>query len=142
MRPITPTKLPDFHAFCEQKFHLFHKETTVTDGRGEVDVPPKTIFSAVFLMGAMGWGSLLSCDRMLRTPIGKQWFRQKTPATSDSTMARSLEQMQLAQLRAILLDSYRLGVAAGGSKCQLRSGKMRIGIIDGCGFGRLLASCF
>lgn len=93
-------------------------------------------------MGAMGWGSLLSCDRMLRTPIGKGWFRQQTPATSDSTMARSLEKMQRAQLRAILLDSYRLGVAQGSSKCQLRSGKLRIGIIDGSGFGRLLASCF
>ena len=114
----------------------------MTDGRGEVNVLPQTVFSAVFLMGAMGWGSLLSCDRMLRTPIGKRWFRQKTPATSDSTMARSLEQMQLARLRAILLDSLRLGVADGGSKYQLRSGNRRIGIIDGSGFGRLLASCF
>ena len=57
-------------------------------------------------------------------------------------MARSLEQMQLAQLRAVLLDSLRLGVAHGGSKCQLRSGKMRLGIIDGSRFGRLWASCF
>ena len=91
-------------------------------------------------MGTMGWGSLLSCDRMLRTPIGKQWFRQKTPAASDSTMARSLEQMQLARLRQILLDSYRLGVADGGSKCELRGGKQRIGIIDGSGFGQLAPS--
>lgn len=137
MRPITPTKLPDFRAFCEQRFHLSHKAATVTDGRGEVNVPPKTVFSAVFLMGAMGWGSLLSCDTMLRTPIGKQWFRRKTPATSDSTMARSLEKMQLAPLRQALLDSYHLGVADGGSKCELRAGKMRIGIIDGSGFGQL-----
>lgn len=100
-------------------------------------MPPKTVFSAVFLMGAMGWGSLLSCDTMLRTPIGKQWFRRKTPATSDSTMARSLEKMQLAPLRQALLDSYHLGVADGGSKCELRAGKMRIGIIDGSGFGQL-----
>ena len=71
-------------------------------------------------MGAMGWGSLLSCDRMLRTPVGKRWFRQQTPAVSDTVMARSLEQMQLVQLRQNLLDSYHLGVADGRSKSQLR----------------------
>ena len=50
--------------------------------------------------------------------------------------------MQLSTLRQTLLDSYRLGVDDGQSKCELRAGKQRIGIIDGSGFGRLLASCF
>ena len=50
--------------------------------------------------------------------------------------------MQLGSLRQSLLDSYRLGVSAGESKCKLRHGKQRIGIIDGSSFGRLLASCF
>lgn len=93
-------------------------------------------------MGAMGWGSLLRCDQMITTPIGQRWFRAKPPAVSDSTMARSLALMDLKTLRPILLSTYRLGVAAGQSKYQLRSGKVRIGIIDGSGFGRFLASCF
>ena len=50
--------------------------------------------------------------------------------------------MQLVQLRQNLLDSYHLGVVDGRSKSQLRGGKRRIGIIDGSGFGQLLASCF
>ena len=116
MRPLTPTKLPDFRTFCQQRFRLAHKAATVRDKRGEVDIPP----SAVFLMGAMGWGALLSCDRMLRTPVGKRWFRQQTPAVSDTAMARSLYQMQLVQLRQNLLDSYHLGVVDGCSKSQLR----------------------
>ena len=120
MRPLTPTKLPDFRTFCQHRFHLAHKAATVRDKRGEVDIPPSTVFSAVFLMGAMGWRSLLSCDRMLRTPVGKRWFRQQTPAVSDTTMARSLYQMQLVQLRQNLLDSYHLGVVDGRSKSQLR----------------------
>jgi len=142
VRPRTPTKLPDFRALCQHRFHLAHKAATVRDKRGKVDIPPSTVFSAIFLMGAMGWGSLLSCDRMLRTPVGKRWFRQQTPAVSDTTMARSLYQIQLVQLRQNLLDFYHLGVVDGRSKSQLRGGKQRIGIVDGSGLGRLLASCF
>ena len=50
--------------------------------------------------------------------------------------------MQPVQLRQNLLDSYHLGVVDGRGKSQLRGVKRRIGIIDGSGFGRLLASCF
>ena len=57
-------------------------------------------------------------------------------------MARSLQAMDLHSLRQILLASYRHGVGYGQSKYQLHSGKRRIGIIDGSGFGRFLASCF
>ncbi len=57
-------------------------------------------------------------------------------------MARSLEVMDLHSLRQILLASYRQGINSGQSKYQLRSGKRRIGIIDGSGFGRFFASCF
>ena len=41
-----------------------------------------------------------------------------------------------------MLDSYHLGVVDGRSKSRLRGVKRCIGIIDGSGFGRLLASCF
>jgi len=75
---------------------------------------------------------------MLRTHIGQRWFRQKTPAVSDSTMARSLETMTISKLRPILYDGSRKGV----SKCNLRYGKLRIGILDGSSFGRFEASCF
>ena len=57
-------------------------------------------------------------------------------------MARSLEVMDLHSLRQILLASYRQGINSGQSKYQLRSGKRRIGIIDGSGFGRFFASFF
>ena len=50
---------------------------------------------------------------MLRTPVGKRWFRQQIPAVSDITMARGLYQMQLVQLRQNLLDSCHLGVVDG-----------------------------
>jgi len=141
VKPIEPRNLPDFQSFCEQKFHLTHQATAVRDKRSDSKIPASTIFDAVFLMGAMGWGSLLRCNQMLRTPLGQRWFRRKTPAVSDSTMARSLELMDLETLRPILLSVYRLGVESGQSKCQLRDGKLRIGIIDGTCFGRFLASC-
>ena len=56
-------------------------------------------------------------------------------------MARSLEVMDLETLRPTLRASYRVGVEVGASKCDLRHGKLCIGIIDGSGFGRFLASC-
>ena len=55
-------KLPDFQSFCETKFRLSHYAKQVKDRRGEVKIPASTVFSAVLLMGAMGWGSLLRCD--------------------------------------------------------------------------------
>ena len=57
-------------------------------------------------------------------------------------MARSLESMTIGKLRTRLYDSYRLGNRKGVSKCNLRYGKLRIGILDGSSFGRLQASCF
>jgi len=142
VKPIDVKKLPDFQSFCETKFRLSHYAKQVKDRRGEVKIKASTVFSAVLLMGAMGWGSLLRCDQMIRTPIGQRWFKRKPPAVSDSTMARSLTLMELPCLRPILLSSYRLGVNSGQSKYQLRDGKRRIGIIDSSGFGRFLASCF
>ncbi len=142
MRPIDAKKLPDFQSFCETKFHLSHRASQVRDRRGDSKIPPATVFSAIWLMGTMGWGSLLRCDQMIRTPIGQRWFGAKPPAVSDSTMARSLALMELDTLRPILLASYRLGIPSGQSKYQLRSGKRRIGIIDGSQLGRFLASCF
>jgi len=142
VKSINAKKLPDFQSFCETKFRLSHYARQVRDRRDEVKIPASTVFSAVLLMGAMGWGSLLRCDQMIRTPIGQRWFRRKRPAVSDSTMARSLTSMELPCLRPILLSSYRLGVNSGQSKYQLRDGKRRIGVIDSSGFGRFLASCF
>ena len=142
MKTIDVKKLPDFQSFCGTKFCLSHYARQVKDRRGEVKIPASTVFSAVFLMGAMGWGSLLRCDQMIRTPVGQRWFGRKTPPVSDSTMARSLQVMDLKTLQQIWLASYRQGINSGQSKYQLRSGKRRIGIIDGSGFGRFLASCF
>jgi len=136
------TKLPDFRSFCESEFHLTHRTSLVSDGRQNASIPACTVYHATFLMGALGLGSLLASDQMLRTPVGQRWFRQKTPAVSDSTMARSLETMKIEQLRPILYDAYRLGSRKGVSKCHLRGGKLRIGILDGSSFGRLQASCF
>ena len=56
-------------------------------------------------------------------------------------MARSLEEMAISKLRSILYDAYRLGLKQGVSKCSLRGGNLRLGILDGSGFGRFQASC-
>lgn len=135
-------KLPQFRSFCESKFHLTHWASCVKDKRHAVEIEASTIYHAVFLMGTLGLGSLLACDQTLRTPIGQLWFKQKGPVVSDTTMARSLETMNISLLRPILYSAYRLGRRQGLSKCNLRSGKLRIGLVDGSTFGKFEASCF
>jgi hypothetical protein len=136
-------QLPDFRSFMESSFHLSFRESRVTDGRVAPEITASTVFHAVCFMGAMGLPSLLQCDQALRTPIGGSWFphHKSYPVVSDTTMARSLESMGLDELRPILHDAYRLGCVTGVSKCPLRSGRLRIGIVDGSDFGRFKASC-
>ncbi len=134
-------QLPDFRSFMESRFHMSFRSSQVTDGRVAPDIAASVVFHAVCFMGALGLPSLLQCDQALRTPVGQKWFGQKKPAASDSTMARSLESMGLDELRCVLHDAYRLGCGAGISKCPLRSGNLRIGIVDGSVFGRFGASC-
>ena len=50
--------------------------------------------------------------------------------------------MKLDSLRPMLYNAYRLGRTDGLSKCPLREGNLRIGIVDGSSFGRFEASCF
>jgi len=136
------SKLPSFRHFCESHFHLSSRISDVDDGRSNVQIPASTIVSAIAFMGALGLGSLLACDQMLRTFVGFSWFGKKKPVVSDTTMARSLETMEIAPLRLMLSDSFRLGRSFGLSKCPLRAGELRIGIVDGSTFGRFEASCF
>ncbi len=134
-------QVPDFRSFMESRFHLSFRASQVTDGRVAPDISASVVFHAVCFMGAFGLPSLLQCDQALRTPVGQKWFGQKKPAASDSTMARSLESMGFDELRSILHNAYRLGCGAGMSKCPLRSGNLRIGMVDGSVFGRFQASC-
>jgi len=133
--------VPDFRSFMESRFHMGFRASQVTDGRVAPDIAASVVFHAVCFMGALGLPSLLQCDQALRTPVGQKWFGQKKPAASDSTLARSLESMGFDELRSILHNAYRLGCGAGMSKCPLRSGSLRIGIVDGSVFGRFQASC-
>lgn len=136
------SKLPSFVHFCSSEFNLNYRTSQAQDGRDKVDIPASTVVSAITFMGALGLGSLLQCDQMLRTPVGNMWFGNTKPAVSDSTMAGSLETMELDSLRPMLYDAYRLGRTFGESKCPLREGNIGIGIVDGSSFGRFEASCF
>ena len=138
-------QLPNFRSFVESRFHLNHRTSGVDDGRIDPDIPAHVVFHAICFMGALGLPSLLQCDQVLRTPISHSWFKQHksspNPVVSDSTMCRSLESMRLSKVRSILHSAYLLGCNTGVSKCPLRSGRLRIGIVDGSVFGSFAASC-
>jgi len=45
------SKLPDFRSFCESKFHLTYRASSVSDVRENPTIPASVVYNAVFLMG-------------------------------------------------------------------------------------------
>lgn len=138
--------VPGFRHFCDSEFHLWRHLGTAEDGRVDAEIGASMVCEAVLLMGTLGLGSLLGCDQWQRTPVGHRWFRlphdtsRAGAIVSDTTMARSLEQMSAKPLRQMSAQTYHLGRRAGLSKCPLRSGRLRLGLVDGSNFGGYLAS--
>ena len=139
---IEKAKLPDFQKFCKRQFHLEKQLGNIEDNRESPQIETSTIAEAVVFMGALGLGSLLQCDQTLRTEVGLIWFGQETPAVSDTTMARSLEGMDISSIRPILSAAYRHARDAGESKWEGVLGTYRVGVVDGSSFGQFQASCF
>ena len=138
-------QIPDFRGFCDSRFHLSARLGLVRDGRLQPEISASTVCLAIVFLGALGLPSLLRCDQMLRTPLGRRWFRrpkgESASIVSDSTMQRSLQGLDLAPARALLQSSYRFGKTLGLSKCPLRRHSLRLGLVDGSDFGGFLASC-
>ena len=93
-------------------------------------------------MGVFGLGSLLGIDQVLRTWAGRKLFGRKKPLASDTTLSRSLEGFDLSGLHWLLQTIYQLARRVGPSRCLLRDGRWRIGVVDGSSFKRFSASCF
>lgn len=133
-------KIPNFKTYSNQKFHLDYRAGRVKDGRDDGYIPASMVMKAVALMGVMGLGSLLSLDQELRTELAIAWFGKRSPL-SDTTMARSLENMDVEPLRTHLYSAYIIAKEMGKSKFELKVGRRKIAIVDGSGFGNRLASC-
>ena len=139
---IEQAKLPDFQQFCERQFALKQRLGQIEDSRQSPQIATATIAEAVVLMGALGLGSLLQCEQTLRTDVGLGWFGHPSPAVSDTTMARSLEGMELFTIRSLLYEAYRTGREAGASHWQSVLDRYRVGIIDGSHFGQVQAGAY
>lgn len=87
-------------------------------------------------MGVLGLPSLYQLDMLLReSRIPFLW------QASDSTFTRTLKLMWLHPLRTILKTIVLSIIRSGKGKIELpRLGKVKVGIIDGTSFGKLLAS--
>jgi len=133
-------EIPSFKSYSSQTFDLDYRAGTVKDGRENPDISASTVLQAIFLMGIMGLGSLLRLDQELRTELGLSWFGEREPL-SDTTMSRSAESMDISMIRTHLYSIYIIAKEAGNSKVELRNGRIKIGIVDGSGFGDRLASC-
>jgi len=131
-----------FQRFFREYFHLKQRAQTLSDGRSRPEIGVEVIFFALFYLGVLGMGSLLSLDQFLRTRGGKKLFGKARPVISDSTLSRSLLGFELSGLHGLLLAVYAAGRTLGIGRCLIGEGRWRIGAIDGSQFGRLMASCF
>ena len=131
-----------FQRFFRRYFHLEQRVQTLSDNRARPDIGVEFIFFALFYLGVLGVGSLLSLDQFLRTRGGRKLFGKARPVVSDSTLSRSLLGFELAGLHALLLAVYAAGRSLGIGRCLIGEGRWRIGVIDGSQFGRFMASCF
>jgi hypothetical protein len=131
-----------FRHFCKIHFQVEERAGALSDARSDAHIGVACIFLSVFYMGVLGLGSLLGLDQFLRTSKGKKLFRCGHPLVSDSTLSRSLRGFGLAGVQGMLETVYGAARRIGIERFELSHGRLRVGIIDGSGFGKLLASCF
>lgn len=83
---------------------------------------------------------MLQTDQMLRSKGLRE--AAGVEKVSDTTIYRSLGVYETKPLRSLLYWSYRKGKALGYSMTEVCERKLRIGIIDGSGFGVFYGSVF
>jgi len=131
-----------FQRFFREYFPLKQRAQTLSDDRSRPEIGVEVIFFALFYLGVLGLGSVLSLDQFLRTRGGRKLFGKARPAVSDSTLSRSLLGVELAGLHALLLAVYAAGRSLGIGRCLIGGGQWRIGRIEGSQFGPFMASGF
>lgn len=144
MDTLDEVNLTQFWHFSNEKFCLEFWAQRVRDQRKRkrLPIPSATIFLSVVLMGVLGVASFLGLDGILRRRSAKQLLRSnRKMVASDSTVARVVKQMEIGRdMLQTMCYSVR---AQGWGKVELpRAGRVRIGVIDGSSFGKLLASVF
>jgi len=135
MKPCR-NSIQNFIQFCKKNFFIESLAQCIEDDRKKPRIPCVYIFFGIFIMGVLGIPSLLQLDILLR--------REKVPflfPVSDSTIARVLSFIWLGPLRVILKTISLSVIRLGKGKIELpKVGRVKVGIIDGTSFGKILAS--
>mgnify|MGYP005856862505 CR=1 FL=1 len=144
MDALDEVNLTKFWHFSNEKFRLEFWAQRVRDQRKKPQIPSKTIFLGVVLMGALGVASFLGLDGILRRSSAKKLLRSnRKMVASDSEIARVVKQMDIETKREVLRTMCCSVRAQGWGKVELpRAGRVRIGIIDGSTFGKFFFSVF
>lgn len=126
-----------YREFCEEKFGLRRSLGKIRDSRKRPQIPLATVLRSVMDMVAMGQRSLLEVDQCGRDDSFKAWHgSRRRMVASDTTIERTLEGIDLSEVREMLYGTVRCAEAGGLLRAVLPSGRaVRVGIVDGSDFG-------
>lgn len=130
--------------FCDRLILFEERGQKLRDGRKAPQIPAWLIFKTIFYNAIFGGKSLLEADQLGRDKgfvrfVGSSRFQ----VASDTTMHTSLGTMCKGLLEEWMRVIYQKAKQEGLLKVKSpQLGGLRLGAIDGTGFGKFLASCF
>jgi hypothetical protein len=136
--------MADFLRFSNQHFCLQAQVQEIQDTRKAPQIPTPVIVMGVVAGGALGVESFRQLDRLLRQPSARRLLGSpRARVASDSTVARVMGTLEERSVCTVL-QAITAGVRGRGyGKLWLPDrGPTRVGVIDGSGFGPLVASVF
>jgi len=141
---IDSINITEFKRFCDRLILFEERGQKIRDSRKAPQISAWLILKTVFYNAIFGGRSLLQADQLAR----KETFRKYVGSTrkqvvSDTTMHTSIGGMDSRLLQEWMRIVYQKAKTTGMLKVKTpQLGNLRIGAIDGTGFGKFLASCF
>jgi len=128
----------DFKQFSEQKFSITSSIISrIKEHRKRPQIPLATAVNCIVHMVALGQRSLLGVDQHARSPAVRAWHAVKRRmVVSDSTLERILGNIDMEEARGVLHKCVQVMNDEAALSVGLSSGRsMRVGVVDGSGFG-------
>lgn len=134
----------NFFNWMESLFHMEEQIKRLPDKRKKKQISLEQLMKIFMIMGALCLRSIKQLDFIGRQKWAKIFTKSKRKqVASDSTIHRILSWISVDVLEEINYRCYNNIVVQDNLGIKLSSGKkVKVGAIDGSGFGKILASTF
>lgn len=138
---LQEVSLKNFLKYCEEKNKLSQQINYIKDPRKNPKIKLVEILQSIIIGASLEIESFLQLDKMLRTkPMLKIMDSKRKQVASDTTLFRLCEEINTKEVGELLKRIAR-SIGMGNVVIEKSAEKsQRIGIIDGTGIGKKLAS--